>query len=145
MTKVEATLLSLNDAGLTTQSPDEDIRHREVRAVHGGKIGQVTDLLVDEEKHKVRLLEVRHGGILGIGESKVLVPVDAISSIEDDVVYVDRRREQIAGAPKYDPALVPEADYYDQLYGYYGVAPYWAAGYRYPAYPYFAKRQPPLK
>jgi sporulation protein YlmC with PRC-barrel domain len=137
MTKVGAILLSLNDAGLTTETPDEDIRNREVRDADGETMGHVKDLLVDEEERKVRLIEVGHGGVLGIGESKVLVPVDAIFAIDNDAVYVDRDREQIAAAPKYDPKLVPESDFYDQLYGYYGVAPYWGAGYVYPAYPYF--------
>ena len=137
MAKVEAVLLSLNDSGLTTETPAEDIRNREVRDADGETIGHVNDLLIDDEERKVRLMEVGHGGLLGIGESKVLVPVDAISAIDDDAVFIDRNREQIAGAPKYDPKLVPESDYYDQLYGYYGVAPYWGVGYVYPAYPYF--------
>ncbi|HEY9012234.1 MAG TPA: PRC-barrel domain-containing protein [Devosia sp.] len=138
MTEFEATLVSINETGLTTQDPTEDVRDREVRDANGAKIGHVKDLLVDEKEQKVRLIEVAHGGLLGIGESRVLLPVDLITAIDDEAVYFLRDREQVSGAPKYDPQLVPEREYYDQLFGYYGVAPYWTAGYVYPAYPYLA-------
>jgi sporulation protein YlmC with PRC-barrel domain len=137
MTEVKSKLLSLKDAGLTTESPAEDIRGRDVVDAAGEKIGHVNDLLIDDRERKVRLMEIGHGGILGIGESKVLVPIDAISRVEDDVVHISQTREHVAGAPRYDPEIVEETDYYGSLYGYYGVGPYWGAGYAYPAFPYY--------
>lgn len=137
MTEVKSKLLSLKDAGLTTENSAEDIRGRDVMDAAGEKIGHVNDLLIDENERKVRLMEIGHGGILGIGESKVLVPIDAISRIDEDVVHIGQTREHVAGAPRYDPEIVEEWDYYDSLYGYYGVGPYWAGGYAYPAYPFY--------
>lgn len=136
MTEVKGELLSLEDAGLTTESPAEDIRGRDVHDAAGEKIGHVKDLLIDGSERKVRLMEIAHGGILGIGESKVFVPVDAISRIDKNVIHIDRTREHINGAPRYDPEIVEERDYYESLYGYYGVGPYWGAGYAYPVYPF---------
>ena len=137
MTEVTSKLLSVQDAGLTIENPAEDIRGRDVVDAAGEKIGHVNDLLIDDSEHKVRLMEIGHGGILGIGESKVLVPIDAIDRIDEEVVHVNQTRERIAGAPRYDPELVEERDYYGSLYGYYGVGPYWGSGYAYPAYPFY--------
>lgn len=137
MTEVTSKLLSVQDAGLTIENPAEDIRGRDVVDAAGEKIGHVNDLLIDDSEHKVRLMEIGHGGILGIGESKVLVPIDAIDHIDEEVVHVNQTRERIAGAPRYDPELVEERDYYGSLYGYYGVGPYWGSGYAYPAYPFY--------
>lgn len=137
MTEVTSKLLSVQDAGLTIENPAEDIRGRDVVDAAGEKIGHVKDLLIDDSEHKVRLMEIGHGGILGIGESKVLVPIDSIDRIDEEVVHVNQTRERIAGAPRYDPELVEERDYYGSLYGYYGVGPYWGSGYAYPAYPFY--------
>jgi hypothetical protein len=38
-------------------------------------------------------------------------------------------------APDYDPDLAHD-DYFSDLYGWWGVGPYWAPGYIYPRYPY---------
>jgi sporulation protein YlmC with PRC-barrel domain len=130
------TLISLNDTDLTTSSPEEDIRDRDVLDSRGEKIGHVKDLFVDEEEQKVRFFEVAHGGFLGLGEERILVPVDSITEIDDDGVHIDRDRDVVAGSPVYDPDIARAADYYDSLYGHYGVMPYWSAGYSYPAYPY---------
>lgn len=137
MTEVTSKLLSVQDAGLTIENPAEDIRGRDVVDAAGEKIGHVNDLLIDDSEHKVRLMEIGHGGILGIGESKVLVPIDSIDRIDEEVVHVNQTRERIAGAPRYDPELVEERDYYGSLCGYYGVGPYWGSGYAYPAYPFY--------
>ncbi len=130
------TLLKLTDAHLTTRDPAEDIRNRKVVDAAGEEIGKVEALLIDDQEQKVRFLQVASGGFLGMGKEKVLIPVEAISKIEDDVVHVDQTRERIAGAPNYNPELVDDR-YYDGLYGYYRFRPYWTAGYNYPPYPYY--------
>lgn len=123
-TSAKTTLQPLKDADLTTSDRDEDIRSRNVVDAAGDDIGKIDELLIDEEEHKVRFLRVASGGFLGIGKSKVLIPVEAITAIEEDVVRIDQRRDRVASAPDYDPELV-DADYYKSLYGYYGVSPFW--------------------
>ena len=130
------TLISLNDAQLTPQRPEEDIRDRDVLDAEGEKIGHVRDLLIDDEEKKVRFFEVAHGGFLGLGEERLIVPVDNITRVAEDGVHIDRDRQIVAGSPVYDPKLARAADYYDTVYGHYGVMPYWSAGYAYPPYPY---------
>ncbi|MFC7359810.1 hypothetical protein [Nocardioides astragali] len=48
---------------------------------------------------------------------------------------MDTTREHVVGSPAYDPAIVKTRSF-DDYYGYYGVAPFWTAGYAYPPYPY---------
>lgn len=133
--QAQPTLLRLADTDLVPH-PDEDVRGRPVVDRNGDEIGDVDDLLIDEQEQKVRLLQVGSGGFLGIGKTKRLIPVDAVTGI-DDKVHIDTTRDDVAGSPEYDPELVHESEYYEGLYGYYGYAPYWGPGYPPRRFPYF--------
>jgi len=140
MTKTAA-LMRLSDTELTVADPAEDIRDRRVVDRDGEELGAVADLLIDERDRHVRFLEVASGGFLGIGQTKFLLPVEAISRISADTVYVNQTRQYIAGAPAYDPDLIHEhageGGYYGDVYRHYGYPPYWGPGYVYPPYPYY--------
>ncbi len=119
------TLSHLGDNDRTIASPDEDIRGRMVKDKDGLEVGRVEGLLVDDADRKVRFMEVGSGGILGIGESKSFIPVDAITRMTADEVYISHTREHVAGAPRYDPDLVKdESHYFLSLYPYYGYMGY---------------------
>lgn len=137
MTEERATLLKLSDTNLTVGDPAEDVRGRKVLDRHGDEIGEVEDLMIDNQESKIRFLQIGTGGFLGIGEKKFLLPVDVVTRIDEDHVHIDKTRDHVAGGPEYDPNLVADYGYYDSLYGYYGYSPYWAPGYMYPAYPYY--------
>ena len=124
-----ATLYILGDRGQTVDKSADDVRGREVKDKDGNGIGKVADLLVDDREEKVRFLLVEHGGFLGFGQTKSLIPVDAITKITDDDVYVDQTREHIAAAPGYAPDLVDDRPYHASIYGYYGYTPFWGGGY----------------
>jgi len=136
-----AALRRLSDTDFTVADPAADIRDRKVVDRDGEDIGKVKDLLIDDHDRRVRFLEVASGGFLGLGQTTFLLPVDAITRISADTVYVDQTRQHIAGAPPYDPDLmhrdVGERGYYEDVYRYYGYPPYWGAGYTYPSYPYY--------
>jgi len=114
---------------------DQDIRGRHVKDRDGKDLGHISDLLVDQAENKVQLLEIASGGFLGLGQEKVYIPVDAITSIEGETVTIDLTREHIAGAPEYDPDLVHERSVYDGIWGYYGYETWWTPGYAYPTLP----------
>jgi sporulation protein YlmC with PRC-barrel domain len=134
--KAKATLVRLSDSNLALANRAEDIRGRTALDMAGEELGKVEDLFIDEQDHKVHLLEVSSGGFLGLGATKFLIPVDAIRRIADDAVYISQSRERVAGAPRYDPALVDER-YVSDVYDHYGYPPYWGPDYRYPPYPYY--------
>lgn len=137
-TNPTAMLEKLSDAKLTVGDRKEDIRGRKVLDKNGDEIGKVDALMIDTREKKVRLLEVESGGFLGLGETKVLIPVDAITRITEKNIFINHTREHVAGAPRYDPALVKdEGSKYVGLYGYYGYGPFWGANYSYPMIPYY--------
>ena len=127
-------LIPLADSGRTIAEA-EDIRHRAVKDVDGEDIGKVEDLLVDVSENRVSFLVVASGGFLGLGEQRSYIPVDAVVSVAEDEVRISRSREHVAGAPAYDPELINDREYNETVFGYYEIAPFWAHGYTYPAYP----------
>ncbi len=124
-----ATLSLLGDTDLTIADTDEDIRGRTVKDKDGKDIGQVDDLLIDEDDRKVRFMRVESGGFFGIGETKVFIPIDAITMITDIEVRINQSQEHVARAPRYDPRFIADRTYLDGLYAYYGFSSdYWPAG-----------------
>lgn len=130
-------IVKLGDTDQTVADPAEDIRDRKVVDTSGEEIGTIDALMIDDRENKVRFLRVAEGGFLGIGERHFLIPVDAITRIDDDDVHVDHTRDKISGSPPYDPAMVQDHAYYESTYGYYGYTPFWGAGYMYPGYPHY--------
>lgn len=118
-------LIRLADTDRTIPAPDEDVRGRKVIDKHGDELGKITDLLVDDDATHVRLLVIEDGGILGIGAKESYLPVEAITEIQPDEVFVDTDVRTVAGAPQYDPAIDVKAKYYERVYGHYGYKPSW--------------------
>jgi sporulation protein YlmC with PRC-barrel domain len=138
-TEENVILVKLGDTDLTVADHAEDIRGRKVLDREREEIGKIDDLFIDQKEQKVRFLEVSAGGFLGLGETKFMIPVDAITAISADEVRIDQTRERVTGAPRYTPELA-DRRYLVNMYRHYGYAPYWGAGYVYPPYPYY----PPL-
>jgi sporulation protein YlmC with PRC-barrel domain len=132
-----AQLVKLGDADLTVADPNEDVRGRKVVDRDGKDVGTIHDLFIDSDEKKVRFLQVGSGGFLGLGEKKVLIPVDAITRITDDEVQFDQTHEHVARTPPYDPDLMNDDAYTGGVYGHYGYQPYWTGGYIYPLFPYY--------
>ncbi len=128
MTNGTAILVRLEDTELTLANLADDVRGYAVVDRDGQEVGEVNSLIVDQEERRGRLLEVGSGGFLGMGEQKVLIPVDAVTRV-DDAVHIDKNRQHVATGPAYDPELTISRDDVADLYGYYGHAPFWGPGY----------------
>jgi sporulation protein YlmC with PRC-barrel domain len=135
MNEFTHTLVRLDDAGLTLADPADDLRGRTVKDLNGEEAGKVDGLLIDEDEQRVRFMEVGSGGFLGLGEKKRLIPIDAITRVDEDSVHIATDRDRVAGGPVYDPDVVPERHYLEEVYGYYDAPPYWGPGYFYPGWP----------
>src|SRR5688572_13844210 len=103
MESMGETLFRLKHCHPAVSDAPEDIRGRKVFDSDSTEIGQVNDLFVDTREMKVRFVEVASDGILGIGNTISLLPVEAIRAIDKDKVFLDPTAQTIAGAPKYDP------------------------------------------
>ena len=132
----KALMIRMGDSSLAFVDGAQDIRGRKVVDRNQEEIGKVQDLFVDQSEEKIRFLEISSGGFLGLGETKFLVPVDAITTVKENEVRIDQTRQHLAGAPSYAPELV-DARYLTNVYDYYGYVPYWGADYTYPPFPYY--------
>lgn len=121
-------LTKLHDTDLTLADGELDVRGKKVVDETGEEIGDVDALYVDRDEAKVRFLAVRYGAVLGLGGSETLIPVEAVRSVNGDQVQLGHGRQQIGGAPRYDPDLRQEPRWED-YYGYYGYLPYWGGAY----------------
>ena len=121
-------LVKLSQSSMVIDDPRDDVRGRHVVTVDGEKIGLVDDMLVDTKERKVRFLEVGSGGFLGIGEHKSLIPVDAVTSVDERHVYIDRSLDHVAAAPAYHPYVIATDPYLNDVYEHYGYAPPWVPG-----------------
>lgn len=115
-----AVLVRISDGGQTLADPADDVRGRHVRDRNDEDLGVVDELLIDTHERKVRMLRIAHGGLLGVGATRSFVPVEAVTSVEDDVVRIDQTRARVGNAPRYDPDVVEAPVVYAPLYGYYG-------------------------
>jgi sporulation protein YlmC with PRC-barrel domain len=140
------TFSKLRDVGQTVANAVDDIRGRMVKDKNGQKIGRIDGLMIDDVERKVRFIEVASGGFLGFGESRSFIPVEAITRIADDEVYISHTREHVAGAPPYDPDLVvAHSDYFFGLYPYYGYSGYLGFVPATVGYPYASNEPTPSK
>jgi uncharacterized protein YrrD len=110
-----ATLSLLGDSDLTVADGEEDIRGRTVKARDGTEIGKVDDLLIDKDDRRVCFIRVESGGFLGVGETKVFIPIDAITMITDIEVWIDQSHEHVSRESRYEPHLVTEQKYFGDL------------------------------
>jgi sporulation protein YlmC with PRC-barrel domain len=126
----------LSDTSLVVADERYDIRGRKVVDRAGSAIGHVNDLFIDRADRKVRMLELRAGGFLGLGDRHFLLPVDAVTSVTKDEVHVNESLERVVGSPPYDPKLVAASPRtWGSHFEYYGLSPYWESGYMYPGIP----------
>lgn len=132
-----ANLVKLGDTDLNVGDPSEDIRGRKLIDASGDEIGEVDGLILDEDEAKVRFMQVAAGGFLGIGEKTFLLPIDAITRIDEDHVHIDQTTDRVIKGPEYDPALTRDEGFWERSYGHYGMTPFWGAGYAYPTFPYY--------
>lgn len=122
-------MIRLSDTDWTITDAADDVRGREVVDSSGEKLGKVADLLVDDGVRQVRFLLVEHGGILGLGATQSFIPAESVTEVGAERVVVNANAQAVAGAPKYDPDIGADIDFYANVYGYYGFSPFWAPGF----------------
>ena len=120
-------MVTLGNSDLVLASEDDDLRGMSVLDPNGHRVGKVDEIVVDEKERRARFLVVTSGGILGMGEDRRLVPVEAIARVGDEVNLHHTHQDVRRGA-EYDPALADPPDYAG-VYDYYGYLPFWDLGY----------------
>jgi hypothetical protein len=93
-------------------------------------LGRVDDLVIDRDRGRVRFLTVGDGGILGVGRTYRLVPVDVIRGVASDRVFLNGTKELFEFAPKWRSLEEPSAT--AETLRYFGTQPFWTQGYEMP-------------
>jgi sporulation protein YlmC with PRC-barrel domain len=140
MTTTTTALEPLSQARIQLADPMEDVTGRKVHDRDDQEIGKVDDVLIDPTERRARFLSVKSGDFLGIGGKKLLVPIDAIASVEHDKVVINNRRDRIVSGPQVDREFHKDAGQATDtdalvtaVYEFYGVEqPYWNPTYQRP-------------
>jgi sporulation protein YlmC with PRC-barrel domain len=119
----------LTSSGLELEDPAQDLRGREALDRDGDSVGTVTDMMIDPSLRAARLLLVeRSSGLLGLGKKRYLVPLEVARPVDDRSVVIDRSKDEIESAPEYQASEGEQEElHYAEVYGIYGVRPYWEA------------------
>ena len=118
------TLYQLGSSDLPIADKAEDVRGRKVLDKAGQEIGSVDGLMIDDRESKVRFLLVVSGGFLGLGETKVLIPVDAITQVTAKAVSIEHNRWDVTGGSGHNPEMVTDLGHLGSVYDHYGYQPY---------------------
>jgi sporulation protein YlmC with PRC-barrel domain len=122
-------LVSLKRSGVAVM-PSEHVIDFAVHDMDNVRIGEVDDLIVDTDAGRVRFLVLGHGGFLGLGRSRHLVPVDAIQEVVGGstapTVFLNVPGAMLDDAPRGED--LEEGSLFI-VSRYYGYEPFWSEGY----------------
>jgi sporulation protein YlmC with PRC-barrel domain len=97
----------------------------------GENLGHIEDIMIDLSTGRVSYAVLSFGGILGLGDKLFAVPWDAFAINTDEEEFVlDVNREFLENAPGFDKndwPSNPDMTWYNEVYSYYDVEPYWQA------------------
>jgi sporulation protein YlmC with PRC-barrel domain len=101
-------LIRLGDSDFVPTNSEDDLRGKGVRDAEGQRLGRVEDLYIDRREREVRFLEVGFGGVLGIGEKRFLVPVEAVTQVAEGWVTIEPdRTERVEGPAPFETKVKP--------------------------------------
>ena len=123
-------LVRLGESDFVPQNIEDDLRGKDVYDAEGKRVGSVEDLYIERKEREVRFLEVGSGGILGIGEKRFLVPVEAVVEVAEEWVAIEAgRTEKVEGPAPFDTKVAPPpAAAEDRRAEDYASPPYGNAG-----------------
>lgn len=99
-----------------------------VKNLQGETLGTITDLTISNDR--VTFAVISHGGILGIGDKLIPVPMNALSIVDNKNATLDISKEKLATAPNFEKNAKKYPDfssreYTEDTYRFYGVQPRW--------------------
>jgi sporulation protein YlmC with PRC-barrel domain len=114
-------LLSLEEGEVALADDEDDVRGFVVLDANGHRVGEVNDVMVDDDQWRARLLVVASGGVLGLGAHRHLMPVDAVARVTDRV----RLQHSADMVQQYDADALSDPADYAAVYSHYGYTPFW--------------------
>lgn len=73
---------------------------KDVRNAQGKEIGEITDMVVDLSSNRIHYVILSHGGLMGLGDKEVAVPVNQLrSGSRDGQLVLNLTEQQLKDAP----------------------------------------------
>lgn len=96
-----------------------------VKNLQGDTLGTITDLTISNDR--VTFAVISHGGVIGVGEKLVLVPMSALSIADNKNAKLDISKDKFATAPNFEKSSADFSNrqWTEDTYRFYGVQPYW--------------------
>lgn len=99
-----------------------------VKNLQGETLGKITDLTISNDR--VTFAVISHGGVLGIGDKLIPVPMNALTITDNKNATLDISKEKLAAAPNFEKNSEKWPDFSNRkwtedTYRFYGVQPYW--------------------
>ncbi len=116
------------DKGWAEQHQVEKMIGKDVKNSRGDNLGTVKDFVVDDQG-RINFAILSHGGFLGIGATRMVVPYEALSFDGKGNFALNMTKDQLAAAPRFDNShfsYFSDRSWTDQVYRYYGVQPRWS-------------------
>ena len=104
----------------------EKLKGMEVISQKGEELGEIEEVMIDQQSGEVKFVTISKGGIFGLGGERVAAPLSAfeISDIEAKLTVDQSKLENV---PQ-QKAEATDSDYQRDLETHYGVAPAWGRG-----------------
>jgi sporulation protein YlmC with PRC-barrel domain len=109
----QSAAVSKGDSAATAGELDEGTVARSARAtkligshVYAGdsEVGKITDLLIDREHAAVTAAVLSVGGVLGVGDKLVAIPIDQIKIDGEARFVITQSKQDLEKAPAFDVA-----------------------------------------
>ncbi len=115
----------------TGQQSQQNIRSADelegmaIQNTQGEKLGKLAQVLVDLQAGKIGYAVVSSGGVLGMGESKYIVPFKAIKVGPQNNLILDIPADRLKEAPQGNVEQALNREQGREIHQFYGVSPYW--------------------
>jgi hypothetical protein len=101
----------------------------DVRSSANENLGDIQDIVLDQQSGRVAYAVLSFGGFLGIGDKLFAVPWAALKETpKQDAFVLDVPKDRLEKAPGFDKDKWPnlnDRQWGSQIHTYYGVKPYW--------------------
>ncbi len=94
-------------------------------------LGKIEDFVIDTAAGKVAYAILSFGGLMGVGDKLFAIPWNTMDLNTDRHAFVfNVDKDRLKNAPSFERGSWPDITSWDwgrNVYGYYGLQPYWAA------------------
>lgn len=107
----------------STLKGDKVVNHQ------GEDLGNIEEIMIDLNQGRIAYAVLSFGGFLGMGDKLFAIPWQAFAvDTAEKRLVLNADKELLKKAPGFDKSNWPnmaDPTWGSQLYGYYGVKPYW--------------------